>query len=324
MDLDQLKTMETVNLSWNSFSDATAAAFRHLGSSRDFADVTLASEDGEMVQAHRAVLSSSSPVLKKILLQIPSQLIHPFLFLNGISKKDIDLALEFIYFGQVAVEKDDLENFLDMANELKIAGLTLADIEDNNDEENIVKLESGSKNIEEKGQNHFCPECKKEISTKANLRTHMLAVHRKMDAFCTFCDYKSESVVNLKRHIQRQHATSKPKLTSEGNLIPDKENVALGRKESLDDPEFEMIAFPLESEQSVESTEMKKVEPWNTFEDSQAVSCTVCKKTFHNKCNLKKHYLALHENVKHSCQLCSFQTGFAANLKNHMKNKHSQ
>ena len=41
MYLDQLKTMETVNLSWNSFSDATAAAFRHLGSSRDFAEAVV-------------------------------------------------------------------------------------------------------------------------------------------------------------------------------------------------------------------------------------------------------------------------------------------
>ena len=53
-----------MSLCWNKFEETAAAAFRYLGASGDFSDVTLASEDGKQVKAHRAVLSSCSPVLR--------------------------------------------------------------------------------------------------------------------------------------------------------------------------------------------------------------------------------------------------------------------
>ena len=91
--------------------------------------------------------------------------------------------------------------------------------------------------------------------------------------------------------------------------------------EILEEPEIEEV------NNSSEPTDVKalnKIEPWNSLEDTQDAICQVCEKHFHNKGNLKKHVLAIHENVKHACQFCSFQTGFAANLKNHVRNKHTQ
>ena len=61
-------------LSWNNFSETSAAAFGHFGTNKEFSDVTLASGDGQLMQAHRLVLSVSSPVLREILLKIPH---HP-------------------------------------------------------------------------------------------------------------------------------------------------------------------------------------------------------------------------------------------------------
>ena len=53
--------------------NATTAAFNNLGTNKEFSDVTLASGDGQLMQAHRLVLSVSSPVLREILLKIPNQ-----------------------------------------------------------------------------------------------------------------------------------------------------------------------------------------------------------------------------------------------------------
>ena len=38
-----------MSLCWNKFEETAAASFRYLGASGDFADVTLASEDGNQV-----------------------------------------------------------------------------------------------------------------------------------------------------------------------------------------------------------------------------------------------------------------------------------
>ena len=41
---------DRMSLCWNKFEETAAAAFRYLGSSGDFSDVTLASEDGTQVR----------------------------------------------------------------------------------------------------------------------------------------------------------------------------------------------------------------------------------------------------------------------------------
>ena len=126
------------------------------------------------------------------------------------------------------------------------------------------------------------------------------------------------------------HTTSKTKSkdTDEANSEPKCKSVEASEDkeelEILEEPEIEEVDNSSELMQPTDVKALNKIEPWNSFEDTQDVICQVCEKHFHNKGNLKKHNLAIHENVKHACQFCSFQSGFAANLKNHVKNKHTQ
>ena len=46
---------DRMSLCWNKFEETAAASFRYLGASGDFADVTLASEDGNQVSNLRKV-----------------------------------------------------------------------------------------------------------------------------------------------------------------------------------------------------------------------------------------------------------------------------
>ena len=48
----------------------------------------------------------------------------PVLDMKGMTMEDITLLLKFIYTGEVVIEKGNVEQFLEAANELKIAGLT--------------------------------------------------------------------------------------------------------------------------------------------------------------------------------------------------------
>ena len=112
---------EKINLSWNKFGETVEKAFKDLGSSGDFSDVTLAGADGQCVKAHRVVLSSCSPVLKALLLNLSHT--HPLLYMRGMDMEDIGLLLKFIYTGEVSLEKEKLESFLDIGNELQISGL---------------------------------------------------------------------------------------------------------------------------------------------------------------------------------------------------------
>ena len=111
-------------LRWNDFGSSISSAFQELKEDKDFFDVTLACEDNQL-QAHKVILSACSSFFKSILRKNPHQ--HPLVYLKGVKYEDIVAVLDFMYHGEVNVAQDDLNNFLSIAEDLKVKGLTQAD-----------------------------------------------------------------------------------------------------------------------------------------------------------------------------------------------------
>ena len=57
---------EKLCLKWHDFQENMKSSFRELKSDNDFADVTLACEDGQF-QAHKLILSTSSLFFRRVL-----------------------------------------------------------------------------------------------------------------------------------------------------------------------------------------------------------------------------------------------------------------
>ena len=115
--------LDRFNLSWDSFQGSTLASIKELLTDEDFVDVTLASDDGKQLKAHKVILSACSPFLRNILLQNPHP--HPLIYLNNIRWVNLKKILEFMYLGRVEVGEQDLKSFMEDANKLKIKGLEL-------------------------------------------------------------------------------------------------------------------------------------------------------------------------------------------------------
>ena len=62
---------EKLCLQWNDFNANVNKAFGNLRDDLDFADVTLACEDGHQLEAHKVILAASSPFFQNLL-----QIIH--------------------------------------------------------------------------------------------------------------------------------------------------------------------------------------------------------------------------------------------------------
>ena len=88
---------------------------------KEFCDVTLACGD-QQVRAHKVVLAASSPKLRSILLNNPHP--SPLLYLSGVQFSILEDILRFIYHGEVVIRPEQLDSFLDVAEELKVKGLT--------------------------------------------------------------------------------------------------------------------------------------------------------------------------------------------------------
>ena len=69
-----IKMLQKLCLQWDDFQDNIKTAFGKLREVNDFADVTLACEDGQQVEAHKVILASSSPFFQKLLKLFQSYL----------------------------------------------------------------------------------------------------------------------------------------------------------------------------------------------------------------------------------------------------------
>ena len=113
--------MDTVRVYWEKYPNHFAETYKELLEENIFSDVTLVSDDQVYFQAHRIVLSACSPVLKHLLLTDPQA--HPMLFLRNINQRELKSLLSFMYFGEVAVQKNSIQLFLDIAAHLTIKEL---------------------------------------------------------------------------------------------------------------------------------------------------------------------------------------------------------
>ena len=113
--------MEKFNLKWNDFQENVSKSFGFLRKEEDFFDVSLVCDDEEIVSAHKIVLSASSDLFKSILRKADHS--KPMIFLNGVASKELNNILDYIYEGEVQLFQDELDDFLSVAEKLKIDGL---------------------------------------------------------------------------------------------------------------------------------------------------------------------------------------------------------
>merc|ERR1719356_994481 len=109
-------------LRWNDFEANISSAFREIRDDKEFFDVTLASEDDNQIQAHKVIIGACSPFFRNILRKNTHN--HPLLYLKGVKYKELVSVLNFMYHGEVNVAQDDLNQFLAVAEDLRVKGLT--------------------------------------------------------------------------------------------------------------------------------------------------------------------------------------------------------
>merc|ERR1719186_1487914 len=114
-------------LRFNDFDNQIKTSWQKFQAETNFCDVTLACED-KQIQAHRLIVSSYSPVLRSI-LQF-NQNSHPLIYLRRVKFRYLQNVLHFMYQGEVNMAEADLSNFLEVAEDLQIRGLSEKNLKD--------------------------------------------------------------------------------------------------------------------------------------------------------------------------------------------------
>merc|ERR1719319_1847692 len=148
-NLNNSPTMNTEDeklcLKWNEFQENTISAFGTLRHDKEFADVTLACEDGQQVEAHKVILASSSPFFLNLIKRNKHP--HPLIYMRGLKSEDLVAMIEFLYFGEANVYQENLDSFLAVAEELQLKGLMGSGADE-------VKEVNNKPTVQEKAKNH--------------------------------------------------------------------------------------------------------------------------------------------------------------------------
>ena len=116
-----MNTLDPLGLVWNQHKENLGKTFQELRQEKDFLDVTLACND-EDILGHKVVLAASSPFLRRIFQRHPESH-HPLVYLNGVDARLVSALVDFMYRGEVEVERQHLPAFLNLAKNLQVRGL---------------------------------------------------------------------------------------------------------------------------------------------------------------------------------------------------------
>ena len=135
------------SLKWNDYQYNVSSAFESLRADNDLTDVTLACHDNFQIEAHKVILASSSPFFSKLFKTNKHP--HPMIYMRGMTSEDLVAMIDFLYLGETNIYEENLENFLNIADELSLKGLMKSEEpkEDKAEPDKIEKLYKQQTNL---------------------------------------------------------------------------------------------------------------------------------------------------------------------------------
>jgi len=209
--------VDEYSLKWEEFQDNVCGTFKDIKDDEDFIDITLVSDDEKKTKASKVILAASSPILKNIIKS--SKHPHPVIVLKGFKSSILQHIIDFIYFGEVDVIENDLQEFLDSSDYLKIKGLTEKNIEYAKNARSVKKENSDA------SQNLKCQGNARKVVNNADQTELPNNTSDAADELCNILDTQRGSVAHMpyvsKSVNESQTAILEPQVQSNVNVISD-------------------------------------------------------------------------------------------------------
>merc|ERR1712179_299029 len=104
-----------------SFDKNIREYLRDLREDQRLCDVTLVTDDGKHIHAHKVILSSGSNFFRDVFLK--SNHSNMLIYLKGTNSADLENVIDFIYNGEACIGEENLKQFIETGKELQIKGL---------------------------------------------------------------------------------------------------------------------------------------------------------------------------------------------------------
>ena len=107
-------------MKWNEFNTNIKEYLRIVREDQRLFDVTLVTNDGQHIKAHKIILSAGSHFFSDIFLK--SNHTNMLIYLKGINSVQLEHILDFLYNGEASVGQEELKEFLVTGEELQVKG----------------------------------------------------------------------------------------------------------------------------------------------------------------------------------------------------------
>jgi len=299
-----------VLLSGNDFCTDTMSAFKDLLVDEHFTNVTLVTDGNKQIKAHKVILSAFSPFFKEILVNNPHQ--HPLVYLRGVKHDHLQSMVDFLYLGQTKIKFEEVTEFIKVASDLQIKGLSSAQTNQNDENPKVEDRHS------EEASELEIPREMEEDDSIVKEEEGNLAIKQEVPETVPDCLDQSNSNVSPSREVvdpseNLEVVMDNPGPSSFYQAFP-------SSTESAHD--FPSITESAHDFPSI--TESAHAFPSIIESPSPKFPCEFpgCRYIAAQKRYLREHRQAIHEGIKYSCDMCEHRATTKSNLKKHKQLKH--
>ena len=258
---------EKLCLKWNDFQENVNLAFGNLREDKEFADVTLASEDGQEIEAHKVILAASSPFFQDLLRRNKHP--HPLIYMRGIKSENLLAIVDFLYNGEASVYQENLDSFLLIAEELKLKGLMgqMEDVEKKREcnERDLTPLQMNTKPFYKRENSNTNTE-QIQMNLQTDWDNHPANVHGNIDRRIAIPNFVTGDFQELDEKVKSMMEASQNRLPNAPGRakickVCGKEGQSMAIRDHIEANHLEGVSLP----------------------------CNVCEKTFRSRKNLRRH-----------------------------------
>ena len=285
--------MMNVDLNLREFDTHALTSLKALFNTNDFADVTLVTDDDNQFQAHKVILGFGSAFFRNILKK--NQHPFPLIYLKNISKTQLEAVLKFLYLGQVQVLENQIQEFLHIAEDLKIKGLSGENCPTNKDHmEEVMKID-----VKEKDD---------------VINVHLIDIDEQPENLKTAGDVSQNEAVDESKEDDIEN-------------INKKESVANNEEKQVSD---EDEGFDQDTDQSFNCKKCKYTSKWEKDIrrhykiKHEPLNCEQCAKVLTTTQGLKHHMNTVHEGLRFPCSECPYKATNRSYLRKHFERNHSK
>ncbi|KAG5896897.1 hypothetical protein JTB14_033535 [Gonioctena quinquepunctata] len=282
-------------VNWNNHMNHVKNAFDNLLKNSEFTDVTLYAEGGK-IGAHKMLLSACSNYFNKLFRDFPHE--HPLVVLKGVRYSVLEDILKFIYNGEVSVDSDSFDSFLQTAEFLQVSGLT-----------DSGKKESKEEHSNSMGDLEGFDEALNAKKVKPNNIDEEFTCKEEEPSEC-YTNGQQEVIASIfADEISDQESSQFPsdfllEAATPNNFEIDESNIKV-EEESTEEQHY------VSSDSNISST----------LKSDDNLTCPICYKVFSHPYSLH-HHKPVHLG-RTKCPICNIVLSRKYNLKMHMKSRHN-